>query len=356
MHSLESQLGYPLGDTLPSSGQAIAINADIKWLRFKLPFALNHINLWLLRDTFTQADGRQQAGWAVVDCCIDAPASRAQWEQIFATELEGLPILRVIVTHMHPDHVGLAHWLCGHWQVPLWMSATDYFVARIGAQSNSEFGGDSAAAYFSAHGLADPESVQKIRTRTTYYSNLVPQVPAAFKRMMDGDILAIGAHRWRCISGYGHSPEHIGLYCEETGILISGDMMLPRISTNISVYQTEPEANPLALFLRSIAQLGALPAGTLILPSHGKPFTGLHTRIAQLQNHHQARLNEVIEACRKAPCSAADIVPIMFARELDLHQITFALGEVIAHLNFLWHQQTLTRRFDADGVYRFYAA
>ena len=174
---------------------------------------------------------------------------------------------------------------------------------------------------------------------------------------MDGKVLRIGANGerrdWRCISGYGHAPEHIALYCDELKLLISGDMVLPRISTNVSVYDTEPEANALTLFLESIDKFAPLPKDTLTLPSHGKPFRGLHTRLAQLQEHHRDRLEEVMQACTAAPCSAADILPIMFRRKLDLHQTTFAMGEALAHLHALWFEGKLQRRLDQDGIYRF---
>ena len=351
MNELESQLHYPMGDAMPEVGQTLEVAPGVRWIRMSLPFALNHINLWLLRD---ELDGRQ--GWTIVDCCIDRPESRAQWEQIFATSLEGLPILRVIVTHMHPDHIGLAHWLCERWSARLWISATDYNVARLGSLGPSGFGGDAAADYFASHGLNDPASVEQIKARTSYFPSLVPRVPRQYRRMADGDVLTIGGRQWRCISGYGHAPEHIALVCDALRVLIGGDMMLPRISTNVSVYEVEPEANPLKLFLDSIERLRDLSQDTLTLPSHGKPFTGLHTRIDQLHDHHRDRLAEVMQACRERPHNAAEILPIMFRRPLDLHQKTFAMGEAVAHLHALWFEGKLVRELGVDGVYRFTAA
>ena len=349
---LEKQLHYPLGDTLPAPGGAVTVAPGIKWLRMALPFALNHINLWLLRDEVDGPHGKVQ-GWSVVDCCISSDSAKAQWEQVFADELEGLPIVRVIVTHMHPDHIGLAHWLCERWQVRLWVSAPDYCLARIGTQGATGFGGDAAAIFFAAHGLNDPASMAQIRGRTNYFPTLVPAVPSQYRRLLDGDVLTIGAHQWRCISGYGHAPEHISLYCEQAGVLIGGDMMLPRISTNVSVYELEPESNPLKQFLDSIDKFRTLPADTLTLPAHGKPFTGLYARIEQLHEHHRDRLAEVMQACHARPCSAADILAVLFKRELDLHQTTFAMGESIAHLHLLWFEGRLRRSLDAHGVYRF---
>ncbi|MDE2607011.1 MAG: MBL fold metallo-hydrolase [Burkholderiales bacterium] len=353
MNLLERELQYPLGDTLPAPGATLELAPGVRWIRMALPFALDHINLWLLRD---RLDGRE--GWTVVDCCIDREESRAQWEQVFANELEGLPVLRVVVTHMHPDHLGLAHWLCERWSTPqhecrLWISATDYHAARLAVQTTTAFGGEGAARFFASHGLTDPESLEKIRGRASYFPSLVPALPPRYRRMQDGDLLSIGGRGWRCISGYGHAPEHIALYCEDVDVLISGDMVLPRISTNVSVYEMEPEANSLALFLTSIDKFRPLPGDTLVLPSHGKPFRGLHTRIRQLHEHHRERLDEVLAASRQQPVSAADVLPILFKRKLDLHQTTFAMGESVAHLHALWHAGKMRRTKEADGVWRF---
>ena len=354
MNLLERELHYPFGDMLPAPGEAVEVAPGVRWIRMSLPFALDHINLWLMRDTI---DGVE--GWTVVDCCISRDETRAQWEQVFATQLEGLPILRVLVTHMHPDHVGLAQWLCERWHAPLWMSATDYYVARNLTSPNgmdNAAGGDTAARFFASHGLVDADAVQKIRERSNYYRQMVPGLPPSFVRLIDGGTVRIGGRDWGCIVGYGHAPEHIALYCAELNVLIGGDMMLPRISTNVSVQADEPEANSLRLFLDSIARFRALPADVLALPSHGKPFTGVHRRIEQLEEHHRDRLAELLTACRERALSAADGVPIMFKRALDLHQLTFAMGETIAHLHLLWLDGQLRRTLGDDGIYRFETA
>lgn len=349
----ESALQYPMGDTLPGPGTTIELARGVRWLRMKLPFALDHINLWLLRDAI---DGRE--GWSIVDCGIGNDATRAAWEQIFAQELQGLPVLRVIVTHMHPDHIGLAHWLCERWssaehECRLWISATDWNAARMACLSTTGHGGDSAAAFFARHGLTDPEALAKVRARSNYYASMVPQVPQRYRRLMDGMQLGIGGHEWHCIAGYGHAPEHIALHCPTLGLLISGDMVLPRISTNVSVYDLEPEANPLPLYLSSIARLRVLPAATLVLPSHGRPFVGLPTRIDQLVQHHDDRYEDVMQACRAKPCSGAELLPVLFKRTLDLHQTTFAMGEAIAHLHALESMGRLAAARGDDGVLRY---
>ena len=357
MNALEQQLDYPFLDALPATGTTIEVAPGVRWLRMPLPFQLNHINLWLLRDVQDGADGPVQ-GWTVVDCGIADDATRAAWEQIFANELGGLPVLRVIVTHMHPDHIGLAHWLTERWndgpnECRLWISATDYNTARLASSSTTGFGGEATARFMASHGLADPDSLAQIKARTNYYANMVPQVPTNYRRLMDGDALSIGGRRWQCHAGYGHAPEHLSLHCAELNTLISGDMVLPRISTNVSVHETEPEADPLRLYLDSIQRMKALPADTLVLPSHGRPFKGLHTRVDQLMAHHAERFAEVLGACTEAPQHAAGLLMLLFKRPLDLHQTTFALGESLAHLHALWLAGQLTRRHDADGIYRF---
>jgi glyoxylase-like metal-dependent hydrolase (beta-lactamase superfamily II) len=348
MNELEKQLHYPLGEALPAYGACITVAPGVKWVRMTLPFALNHINLWLLRD-----EVRGVQGWSIVDTCIHRDEAKAQWEAIFANELEGLPVLRVIATHMHPDHIGLAHWLCERWNAPFYMSATDFMVVTIACSGIDTFSGERTVQFYAQHGLNDAETARKLLERKPYFTTLVPSVPAQYHRLIDGGTLQLGAHTWRCISGYGHAPEHMALYCAELGVLIGGDMMLPRISTNVSVYEQEHEADSLALFLSSIDRFLALPPDTLVLPSHGKPFTGLHVRIQQLHDHHRERLAEVMAACTEQPCSASDVLPVLFKRPLDFHQTTFALGEAVAHLHALWHGGKLTRRMHEDGVYRF---
>ncbi len=353
MNPLEAQLDYPFADTLPTPGAVLPVAPGVFWLRMGLPFALNHINLWLLED---ESDGDGDTGpvkgWTIIDCGINSDATRADWETIFAEHLRGLPVLRVIVTHCHPDHVGLADWLCQRWQARLWMTTGEYAFARMMAAALPGADGTAMLPHFEQHGLHDPALIAHLEGRKSYYPTLVPSVPTAYTRLQDGGTVHIGRNGWRIITGFGHAPEHAALYCEALQLLISGDMILPRISTNVSVFAIEPESNPVQLYLDSLEKYADLPASTLVLPSHGKPFRGLHVRIGQLRDHHAARLAEVLEACC-VPRSAAEIVPIMFPRALDAHQLTFALGEALAHLHQLWLSKKLSRQHGADGVIRF---
>ncbi|MGE4371176.1 MAG: MBL fold metallo-hydrolase [Burkholderiaceae bacterium] len=353
MNPNEQRLTYPWGDTLPQPGTAMVVADGVRWLRMPLPFVLDHINLWLLKD---EIDG--QEGWTIVDCGVARDEVKAQWEQVFENELDGLPVLRVIVTHMHPDHMGLAHWLCERWNAPLWITMTDYAVARLWSLKLDEQqalggpNGPSAVEHYARHGMRDQETLEHIRERANYYPNLVPDVPRKFTRMLDGQSITIGGREWRVIVGYGHAPEHASLYCDTVQVLISGDMLLPRISTNVSVFAYEPEGNPLPLYLNSLRAYDNLHEDTLVLPSHGKPFRGMHERVRQQHEHHAERLEEVLAACAQ-PMSTFDIVPVLFRRQLDMHQMTFAMGEALAHLHALYFDGKVSRRMGDDGIYRF---
>lgn len=362
MNPQEHELAYPWAE-VPALGAVTELRSGAFWVRMKLPFALDHINLWLLDD---EIDGRR--GWSIIDCGITSDDTKAAWEQIFDSVFDGRPLLRVIGTHFHPDHLGLAHWLTTggeqkRWNTPLWMSATEWTIGRLLSQSKGALGdeaGERAAAHFGRHGLDDPDALVKVRQRGGgYYSKLVPAVPPSYRRILNGDQIAIGPHGhkrvFEVIVGRGHAPEHVSLYCDDDQLLISGDMVLPRISTNVSVFEVEPEGNPLPQYLHSLDRYLQLPERTLVLPSHGKPFLGLHRRVAQQHQHHQARLDDVLAACAR-PMTATDIVPVLFRRDLDLHQTTFALGESLAHLHALWYEGRLRRQVDATGIYRFVQA
>lgn len=334
-------LEFPFAEP-PAPGSAREVAPGVYWLRMPLPFALDHINLWLLRD-----DG----GWAAVDCGIALPDTQAHWQRIFTEVIGAAGLTKVVVTHYHPDHMGNAGWLIERSGAPLTMTESEYLTAHAHYDRIAGYSAQATARLFAVNGL-DRERVNAIEGRGNPYRARVSAPPAQFRRMMDGDDLHIGENRWRVIVGYGHTPEHAALYCEALDVLISGDMLLPRISTNVSVWPIEPEGDPLRLFLRSIDRFSTLPAGVLVLPSHGLPFRGAHSRVAALHRHHEERLREVLDACH-SPKSAAELMPVLFRRPLDNHQLFFAMGESLAHLHHLWHQGRLTRHTGADGVHRF---
>jgi glyoxylase-like metal-dependent hydrolase (beta-lactamase superfamily II) len=338
---IPSTLGFPF-PVPPLGGEAREVAPGIWWLRMPLPFALDHINLWLL------ADGE---AWTQIDTGYGDAATRSLWDVHFPTTLQGRPLRRVIATHYHPDHLGNAAWLCARFDCGITMPQAEYLTAHAIAGEHSGFGVAAISALFRAHGMS-PEHASALEKRGNQYRHGVPELPFSFLRIQAHDEISIGGNRWRVIPGHGHSPEHAALHCREIGVCISGDMLLPRISTNVSVWPVEPDGDPLARFLDSIAAFSELPPDTLILPSHGLPFFGAAARVEQLRAHHVARLAELVDAA-DSPRTAAEFVPVLFRRELDLQQRFFAMGEAIAHLNHLWRSGRLARQFADDGTIRF---
>ncbi len=339
------QLDFPFA-TPPGPGELIEVAPGILWQRMPLPFALDHVNLWLIRDG---------SGWAAVDCGYGLDAVKAQWEQTLA-RLDG-PLTRIIVTHFHPDHLGLGQWLRERTGAPLAMTAAEYLTAHLMARQEGGLGTPAMIGQFRRHGLEE-ERLTALERRGNAYILGVPSLPDRYERLFHGDEIVIGAgadaRRWQVRVGYGHSPEHAALYCAGAGVLISGDMLLPKISTNVSVYAVTPNADSLADYLASIDRYTELPPQTLVLPSHGLPFVGIQARVAAQHKHHEERLQALLDACGE-PKSAADLLQTLFARSLDTHQVMFAMGEAIAHLNHLERAGRLVRlrRENGDGVIRF---
>jgi glyoxylase-like metal-dependent hydrolase (beta-lactamase superfamily II) len=326
----------------PAPGEALAIAQGIFWLRMPLPFALNHINLWLVEDG---------DGWTIVDAGYAMAETKAAWERIFAERLDGRPVTRIIVTHYHPDHVGLAEWLAERWRAPLWITEKEWLYARVMSRDNDDL--TRSRRDFARRAGLDAAASEAFGEHETGYRRGVPAVPAAFHRLADGAAITIGGREWRVIVGEGHAPEHACLHCAEAAVLIAGDQVLPKISPNISLPPHEPAGDPLARYLVSLVRLReVVPPETLVLPSHDLPFFGLHMRIDALAAHHQARCAEILAACDR-PQSALDLLPLLFRRPLDRHQTAFALGEALAHLQYLAGKGLLDRSAGADGVDRF---
>jgi glyoxylase-like metal-dependent hydrolase (beta-lactamase superfamily II) len=338
--AVATELRFPWA-AAPEPGQAIEVAPGVSWLRMPLPFALDHINLWLL------ADG---SGWTQIDCGYGDAITRELWERHFRATLAGRGLRRVIATHCHPDHIGNGAWLAGRFGCALTTPQAEFLTAHALAEGHSGHGIVATCALFGTHGL-EPEHVAALAGRGNAYRRGVPELPQQYERLSPNDELTLGESAWRVIPGYGHSPEHASLYSAKLGVLISGDMLLPRISTNVSVWPTEPDGDPLRRFLASLDRFEVLPPETLVLPSHGLPFVGIHSRVAQLRTHHATRLAE-LEAAAATPVTAASVLPVLFRRPLDLQQRFFAMGEAIAHLNHLWHDGRLDRS-QANGIWCF---
>ena len=334
-------IDYPI-DRLPDPGTALAVAPGILWVRMPLPFALDHINLWLVAEDDC---------YAAVDTGLGSEEIRNHWRTLLADR----PLSRIVVTHLHPDHLGLAGWLQDlHPGIRVWMTLGEFTTAHLLHADRPSFSVADTQAFFLRHGLP-VEKLASYSANKGAYRRGIPSLPATYQRMSDGHRLRIGRHDWEIIVGYGHSPEHASLYCDDLRVLISGDMLLPRITTNVGVAPQAPEVDGLRLFLESIDALRRLPADTLVLPSHGRPFRGLHARIAALEAHHAARCAALVAACRE-PRTAAELLSTLFPRELtDGHQYFFAMGESIAHLNHLVELGRL-RRVESADVIRFILA
>lgn len=330
-------LEYPFPE-VPAPGSTAEVAPGVHWLSMALPFQLDHINLWLLEDG---------DGWTVVDTGIGNAETRRLWAGI----LDRKPVKRVIVTHYHPDHAGNASWLCERYGAEFWTTQGEYLTAHAVRSSGAGYTAEAVLDVFRRNGL-DAERAGRMASRRNRYAELVPEFPFSYRRIIEGDEVAIGSHRWRAIIGHGHAPEHLSLYCEGLNTLIAGDMLLSTISTNVSVWSIDPEGDPLRLFLDSIARYRDLPGEVLVLPSHGKPFRGAHRRVEQLERHHADRLLELSQSLR-TPKSAAELLGVLFRRPLDAHQTFFAMGEAIAHLHYLYYAGRAQRALGNDGIMRY---
>ncbi len=336
-------LDYPW-PAAPVAATVAPVAPGVGWLRMPLPFMLDHINLWTIAG---------EDGWWLVDSGLGRPEVEEIWERLFAGPLSARPVERLVATHFHPDHLGLAGWLAERCDVPLHITRSEWLTAAFLCHDTTASSSAAQARLFARHGV-DSQRCAAIGARGNNYRRLV-RTPPAYRRLRDGDRLQSACGCWQVVVTTGHSPEHACLWNEELGVLVAGDQVLPRISPNVSVWANEPRADPLAEFLASVDRLRELPADTLILPSHGLPFRGLHRRLDALAAHHAERLERLLEGARE-PLSAADSLPLLFDRALDAQQLLFAMGESLAHLHYLENRGALVRRLGADGIERFGAA
>ena len=339
--SVAATLSYPF-EGRPEPATVTEVAPGVLWLRMPLPFALNHINLWALED-----DG----GWTLVDTGIADDTTRGLWEQLFSGPLAGRKVVRLIVTHFHPDHAGLAGWLTERFGVELWMTRAEWLYARMLRSDTDAAMVEGQVAFYRRAG-ASAEYVEGVRRAGPTYAKRVGAIPREYRRMRGGDEIAVGGRRWKVVIGLGHAPEHACLFCAEENLLIGGDMVLPRITPNVSVWANEPEGNPLADFLSSLQGIRELPAATLVLPSHNEPFRGLRERIDELGQHHEERL-EKLATLMDEPRTAMEVARGLFTRPLDQHQTGFAIGETLAHIHLLRDRGGAIREEGDDGAWRY---
>lgn len=338
-----SDLDYPFAQPPRTDGQLIEVAPGILWLRMPLPLALDHINLYLLRDT---------TGWIILDTGINTPATRQLWQHIFDKELRGETISGVVCTHYHFDHAGLAGWLTERWRVPLYMSYGEYYTLRTMATARGDEMAWEHLEHYQQAGFPAAD-LGNIRDVIRMSNMLISPPPAAFRRLRHGEQLHIGGRHWQLLLGEGHVAEHMLLYCAEDHLLLAGDQLLPRITSNIGVLPIEPEADLLAGWLDSLTRFAALPQETLVLPAHELPYYGLPQRIEQLRAHHAQMLDQLLTLCRATPLTAYQATLQLFPHRHDKMDDMMAMAECLAHLNYLRHRGQIERHLDSDGAWRY---
>lgn len=322
-------------------GEPLAIAEGILLLRLPLPFALAHINVYLL----DEGDG-----WTLIDSGLDTAASRDTWNRALTSPLlRGLPLQRIVVTHHHPDHIGLAGWLAARFDIPVLMTAGERAVAGRYADPARDVVAERTPLWHE-HGLPADVAAGLLQ-RMPRYSLQVHALPAAVVTIEADAPLELGGRCWQPLIGRGHSPQHLSLLAERDGLLLGGDQVLPQITPNIAVWPGG-DANPLLSFLASLRAFADIGDEVLLLPSHRQPLRGVATRVNELRAHHEERLAALLAACPR-PMTAYELLPALFGRPLHNEEVGFGLGEAIAHLNFLAAEGLLASTVGADGRRRF---
>lgn len=326
----------------PKPCEAAEIADGILWIRIPLPFRLNHINVYLIDDG---------DGWAVLDTGIANKATRELWEALFAGPLKRRKLTRLIVTHYHPDHIGLAGWLAGRFLLPLLTTQTSYLQCLNISLSPGALDAKPYHDFYLRNGLSR-DMTTLVTTQGHGYLKMVTPLPPVFERIVAGDRLTIGGRRFEVLTGDGHAPEQAMLYCAEDKLFFGADQVLEKISPNVSVWAVDPHGDPLGLYLRSLCELKArLPGDVLVLPGHQRPFIGLSARADALVAHHDKRCAAILAASGE-PLPAADLLPVIFPRPLDPHEMSFAFSEVLAHVNTLLRRGELVWAEPQDGIAR----
>lgn len=326
----------------PQPGKTVPLAPGVDWGRVPLPIDLNHINVWLL----DAGDG-----CVLVDTGMSSEIVKDAWLLIDEEVLSRKPLRAIFITHIHPDHIGLASWLQQRFAVPVLMSKRTHEQAQLLLGGKVTTAGDEAEVFFRTNGVTDLSSVRGMFSPARF-ARLASGLPEVARHVSDGEVLQWGESGWTALETNGHAEGHLCLFDARHRLLISGDQVLPTISSNISFTWRGSDPNPLHSFLTSLRRLRDLPADTLVLPSHGLPFRGLHQRVDDLTQHHEEQLDKLANAC-STPKTAAEIFPVMFRRELKGMHLYLALGEALAHLEYLVHAGRAERRKDAAGVHRY---
>ncbi|MEC9196028.1 MAG: MBL fold metallo-hydrolase [Pseudomonadota bacterium] len=326
----------------PAEGQAIEVAEGVLWMRMPLPLALDHVNVYALRDG---------DGWTVVDTGMSSRRSKAIWQGLMDGPLQGLPVRRVIVTHHHPDHVGLAGWFQSVYGAELVMTRTAWLLARMLQMDEQDRPCAETQRHWRRAGMDAGLFAQRLTERPFNFADTVDPMPLGFTRIAQGDRMRIGGRDWTVHTGGGHAPEHATLWSDDGTLVLAGDQIISSISPNVGVYATEPDADPLADWLESCERLETLcTMEQLCLSGHKLPFRGLPHRMRQLiENHHNALPRLV--AYLETPKTAADCFPLLFRRKIGPAEYGLALVEAVAHLNHLYAKGLVSRELSKDGAW-----
>lgn len=327
----------------PEPGSVIEVAPGLLWARLSLPFRLDHINIYLIEN---------DNGWTILDTGLGDEPTKAAWQALVSGPLRGVQPSQLIVTHLHPDHIGLAGWLCETFDMPLLTSLSTWYGCLNISLNPNVTNARNFHDHYLRHGL-DEGTTEIVMTQGHHYLEMVQPLPSTFKRLVAGDRIKIGRRDFRVLSGDGHAPEQIMLYCEAEQLFFGSDQVLAKITPNVSVWAEEPTGNPLGLYLRSLAQLNeTISPDALVLPGHQLPFRGLQQRSHELAEHHASRCRLIAAAASERPHSVAELVPVMFTRALDPHQLGFAFSEAHAHVNYMVERDELAWTTSGDGVDR----